>query len=205
MTVAAGDIVGASPLLSAAFHDEPTIEAMNKLGLDVTSVGNHEFDEGYKELQRLPHGGCIDDGAGQNNQNSCPDGVFGGANFDMPRGKRRREASSGKTILPAYTVKKFNGAKIGFIGMTLKGTPSIVTASGVAGLSFKDEVETANALVPCSRRRASTRSSCSMHQGGGPDAERHALRLRLPGAAATTLRARLVDIQRARASTRPST
>ena len=71
VTVAAGDIVGASPLLSAAFHDEPTIEAMNKLGLEVTAVGNHEFDEGYKELQRLQHGGCLDDGDGADNQNSC--------------------------------------------------------------------------------------------------------------------------------------
>ena len=62
LTVAAGDIIGASPLLSAAFHDEPTIESMNKLGLDVTSVGNHEFDEGYKELQRMAEGGCIADG-----------------------------------------------------------------------------------------------------------------------------------------------
>ena len=71
VTVAAGDIVGASPLLSAAFHDEPTIEAMNKLGLEATAVGNHEFDEGYKELQRLQHGGCLDDGDGKDNQNSC--------------------------------------------------------------------------------------------------------------------------------------
>src|SRR6478672_8568234 len=62
VTVAAGDIVGASPLISAAFHDEPTIDSMNDLGLDVTAVGNHEFDEGYKELQRLQYGGCIDDG-----------------------------------------------------------------------------------------------------------------------------------------------
>ncbi len=55
---------------------------MNKLGLDVTSVGNHEFDEGYKELQRMADGGCIADGDGANNQNSCPDGSFSGANFD---------------------------------------------------------------------------------------------------------------------------
>src|SRR4051794_12670672 len=83
LTVAAGDIIGASPLLSAAFHDEPTIEAMNTLGLDVTAVGNHEFDEGYRELQRMQYGGCIDDGNGANNQNSCPAGVFQGADFDM--------------------------------------------------------------------------------------------------------------------------
>jgi len=72
LTVAAGDLIGASPLLSAAFHDEPSIEALNSLGLDVSSVGNHEFDEGYKELQRMADGGCVDDGPdGANNQNSC--------------------------------------------------------------------------------------------------------------------------------------
>jgi 5'-nucleotidase len=62
VTVAAGDIIGASPLLSAAFHDEPTIEAMNALGLEASAVGNHEFDEGYKELLRMQNGGCLDDG-----------------------------------------------------------------------------------------------------------------------------------------------
>ena len=139
LTVAAGDIVGASPLLSAAFHDEPTIESMNALGLDVTAVGNHEFDEGYRELQRLADGGCIDDGDGANNQNSCPDGSFGGADFDV-LAANVIENATGNTILPAYTVKNLNGAKIGFIGMTLRDTPSIVTASGVAGLEFTDEV-----------------------------------------------------------------
>ena len=83
VTVAAGDIVGASPLLSAAFHDEPTIEAMNKLGLEATAVGNHEFDEGYKELQRLQRGGCLDDGDGKDNQNSCAAGTFEGADFQF--------------------------------------------------------------------------------------------------------------------------
>ncbi len=167
LTVAAGDIVGASPLLSAAFHDEPTVESMNKLGLDVTSVGNHEFDEGYKELQRLAHGGCIDDGDGQNNQNSCPDGEFGGADFDM-LAANVVETSTGKTILPAYTVKKFNGAKIGFIGMTLEGTPSIVTASGVAGLTFKDEAETANALVPELKAQGVNAIIVLLHEGAAP-------------------------------------
>ncbi len=72
LTVAAGDLIGASPLLSAAFHDEPSIEAMNEVGLDISSVGNHEFDEGYNELNRLQRGGCLDDGDGRDNQNSCP-------------------------------------------------------------------------------------------------------------------------------------
>src|SRR3954447_10349986 len=147
VTVAAGDIVGASPLLSAAFHDEPTIEAMNTLGLEATAVGNHEFDEGYKELQRLQSGGCLDDGAGKDNQNSCAAGTFEGAKFQY-LAANVIEKATGKTILPPYWVKNFNGGKIGFIGMTLKDTPSIVTASGVAGLEFTDEVQTANALVP---------------------------------------------------------
>ena len=96
LTVAAGDIIGASPLLSAAFHDEPTIESMNKLGLDVTAVGNHEFDEGYKELQRMACGGCIADGAAaQNNQNSCADHTFRGRGLRLPR--REREVRRHRT------------------------------------------------------------------------------------------------------------
>ncbi|MCU1535684.1 MAG: 5-nucleotidase [Humibacillus sp.] len=167
VTVAAGDMVGASPLLSAAFHDEPTIEALNTLGLDATAVGNHEFDEGYKELQRLQNGGCIDDGAGANNQNSCPSGTFAGADFQY-LAANVIEKSSGNTILPSYYVKNMGGAKIGFIGMTLKDTPSIVTASGVAGLEFKDEVATANALVPKLKAEGVNAVVVLIHQGGTP-------------------------------------
>ena len=168
LTVAAGDIVGASPLLSAAFHDEPTIESMNKLGLDVTAVGNHEFDEGYKELQRLAHGGCLDDGPdGMNNQNSCPAGTFAGADFDI-LAANVVENASGETILPAYTIKNVNGAKVAFIGMTLEGTPAIVTASGVAGLTFKDEVETANALVPELKAQDVNAIVVLVHEGATP-------------------------------------
>ena len=167
LTVAAGDIVGASPLLSAAFHDEPTIESMNKLGLDVTAVGNHEFDEGYKELQRLANGGCLDDGDGMNNQNSCPDGTFTGANFDILAANVVEE-STGKTILPPYSIKNVNGAKVGFIGMTLEGTPAIVTASGVAGLKFNDEVETANALVPELKAQGVNAIVVLVHEGATP-------------------------------------
>jgi 5'-nucleotidase len=167
LTVAAGDIVGASPLLSAAFHDEPTILAMNKLGLQVTAVGNHEFDEGYKELQRLQYGGCLDDGDGENNQNSCPTGSFPGASFDI-LAANVFETATGRTILPAYTVKNVNGAKIAFIGMTLKDTPNIVTAAGVAGLTFTDEVRTANALVPELKKQGVKAIITLIHQGGLP-------------------------------------
>ncbi|NUR16350.1 MAG: bifunctional metallophosphatase/5'-nucleotidase [Dermatophilaceae bacterium] len=165
VTVAAGDMVGASPLLSAAFHDEPTVESLNSLGLDITAVGNHEFDEGFKELQRLQNGGCIDDGDGANNQNSCPAGTFTGANFQY-LAANVLEKSSGRTILPPYAIKNFNGAKVGFIGMTLKETPNIVTASGVAGLEFTDEVATANKLVPVLKAQGVNAIVVLLHQGG---------------------------------------
>ncbi len=169
VTVAAGDIVGASPLISALFHDEPTIRSMNALGLDVSAVGNHEFDEGYVELQRLQHGGCLPDGDGLANQNSCPDNEpFEGATFSY-LAANVVETATGKTVLPAYTIKTFpNGAKVGFIGMTLKGTPSIVTASGIRGLEFRDEVQTANALVPELRKQGVKAIVVLVHEGGYP-------------------------------------
>ena len=144
---------------------------MNKLGLDVTAVGNHEFDEGYKELQRMAFGGCIADGAGQNNQNSCAAHEFRGADFDY-LAANVRYAGTNETILPSYSIKKVHGAKIGFIGMTLKDTPSIVTASGVAGLEFTDEVRTANALVPLLRRKGVNAIVVLIHQGGNPEPEK---------------------------------
>jgi 5'-nucleotidase len=168
ITVAAGDLIGASPLISAAFHDEPTIQAMNELGLEVTSVGNHEFDEGYQELLRMQNGGCIDDGPdGLNNQNSCPDGSFAGANFQYLSANVKYEGTD-QTILPPYWIKNFNGAKIGFIGMTLKETPSIVTAAGVAGLEFTDEVATANAVVPVLEAQGVKAIVVLIHQGAIP-------------------------------------
>ncbi|MEU0314041.1 bifunctional metallophosphatase/5'-nucleotidase [Nocardioides sp. NPDC006273] len=165
LTVAAGDLIGASPLLSAAFHDEPSIEALNQLGLDVTAVGNHEFDEGYQELQRIADGGCIDDGDGEDNQNSCAAHDYEGADFDILASNVIEDAS-GETILPSYAIKEVDGAKIGFIGMTLEATPDIVTAEGVKGLTFKDEVETANALVPVLKKKGVKAIVTLIHEGG---------------------------------------
>jgi len=170
VTVAAGDIIGASPLLSAAFHDEPTIEAMNALGLEASAVGNHEFDEGYRELQRMQNGGCLPDGDGENNQDSCAAGTFTGANFHILAANVKYTGTN-NTILPSYWVKNFNGAKVGFIGMTLKETPSIVTQAGIAGLEFTDEVATANALVPELVRQGVKAIVVLVHQGGTPAAQ----------------------------------
>jgi 5'-nucleotidase len=169
VTVASGDLIGASPLLSAAFHDEPTIETMNLLGLDVASVGNHEFDEGWRELLRMQDGGCLPDGDGQNNQNSCPDPrqEFEGADFDYLAANVFFE-NTDRTLLPAYSIQKLGGRKVGFIGMTLEATPNIVTASGVQGLTFTDEVETANALVPRLKAEGVEAIVVLIHEGGAP-------------------------------------
>ncbi len=167
LTVAAGDLIGATPLLSAAFHDEPTIETMNLLGLDISSVGNHEFDEGYRELLRMQEGGCLDDGDGADNQNSCPDGPFAGADFTYLAANVTYEGTK-ETILPAVSVRKVDGIKVGFIGMTLKDTPNIVTRAGVEGLAFSDEVETANRYAAKLQKRGAEAIVVLLHEGGAP-------------------------------------
>lgn len=168
LTVAAGDLVGASPLLSGAFHDEPTVQAMNLLGLDVTSVGNHEFDEGSAELLRLANGGCRTNPDGSTASDSCPDGSFEGADYPM-LAANVVSTKTGKPILPPYVVKTTkSGARIGFIGMTLKGTPDIVTAAGVAGLTFLDEVQTADKYADELTRQGVNAIVVLLHQGGIP-------------------------------------
>jgi 5'-nucleotidase len=117
ITVGAGDLIGASPLTSALFHDEPTIEAMNALQVDVSGVGNHEFDEGVAELLRMQNGGChpID---------GCQDGdPFAGAFFQY-LAANVFHAGTDDTILPAFEIEKVRGVQIAFIGLTLEGTPT---------------------------------------------------------------------------------
>ncbi|MFC8451864.1 bifunctional metallophosphatase/5'-nucleotidase [Kitasatospora sp. NPDC057223] len=160
ITVAAGDIVGASPLTSALFHDEPTIEAMDKLGLDVTAVGNHEFDEGAKELLRLQNGGCHPvDGCYEDGRK------FKGANFNYLAANVTDE-KSGKPVLAPYWVTKSQGVKVGFIGATLEGTPNIVTAEGVKGLKFGDEVETINKYAAELKKQGVNSIVALIHEGG---------------------------------------
>jgi 5'-nucleotidase len=170
LTVAAGDLIGASPLLSGAFHDEPTIEAMNALGLDITSVGNHEFDEGSTELLRMQNGGCRTNPNGSLAADSCPGGPgsFAGADFGFLSANVVRE-DTGQTLFPPYVVKEMkSGVKIGFIGMTLEGTPEIVTAAGVQGLKFLDEVETANKYAAELQQQGVQAIVVLLHQGGSP-------------------------------------
>ncbi|MEV0152545.1 bifunctional metallophosphatase/5'-nucleotidase [Micromonospora sp. NPDC050686] len=159
ITVAAGDLIGASPLLSAAFHDEPTIEALNLAGLDFASVGNHEFDEGASELLRIQNGGC-------HPVDGCADGTpYKGAEFQYLSANAFKTAT-GKPLLPPYAVKKVDGVKVGFIGMTLEGTPEIVSQQGVAGLTFADEADTANRYARILQAQGVQSIVVLLHEGG---------------------------------------
>ncbi|WP_405429116.1 bifunctional metallophosphatase/5'-nucleotidase [Micromonospora sp. NBC_00617] len=159
ITVAAGDLIGASPLLSAAFHDEPTIEALSMAGLDYASVGNHEFDEGAAELLRIQNGGC-------HPVDGCADGTpYRGAGFKYLSANAFKTAT-GKPLMAPYAIHKVQGVKVGFIGMTLEGTPQIVSQQGVAGLTFADEAETANRYARELRRKGVETIVVLLHEGG---------------------------------------
>ncbi|MCZ0980549.1 bifunctional metallophosphatase/5'-nucleotidase [Streptomyces diastatochromogenes] len=162
ITAAAGDMIGASPLLSGLFHDEPTIEALNDLDLDVTSVGNHEFDEGARELARMQNGGC------HPTAGCFVEGkTFGGADFPYLAANVTDE-KTGKPILDPYYIWEKDGVRIGFIGVTLEGTPNVVTAEGVKGLKFGDEVETINKYTKVLERKGVKSIVALVHEGGMP-------------------------------------
>lgn len=179
LIVASGDLIGASPLLSGLFHDEPTIEALTAAGLDVAAVGNHEFDDGAAELLRMQYGGCHPtDGC----HSSTP---FPGAGFQylaanvivdagkVDRALRDRVAVNTRdgqptTLLPAFAVKEIGGVTIGFVGLTLKGTADLVGANGIQGLTFEDEADSINRFVPALTRRGVRAIVVLVHQGGSP-------------------------------------
>ncbi len=159
--VAAGDLIGASPFLSAMFHDEPTIESLSMMGLAISSVGNHEFDEGKEELLRMQNGGChpVDTCLGPH--------PFTGAKFRYLAASTF-EKSNGKTVFPPYEIREFDGIPIAFIGLTLKGTPNIISPASAAGLEFRDEAETVNALIPELKARGVEAIVVLIHEGGEP-------------------------------------
>ena len=177
--VSAGDLTGASPLISGAFHDEGSVEVLNRLGLEFNAVGNHEFDYGKTEILRKQNGGCYLGGVV--GQDTCMGAASVGTPVPVPypfEGAKYKYLSanvvdslSGKTLFPAYAIKSFKtstggSVRVGFIGMTLKDTPTIVTPSGVAGLNFKGEIQTVNALIPALRARGVESIVVLVHQGG---------------------------------------
>ena len=170
VVVGAGDMIGATPLISSLFHDEPSVETLNRIGLEFNAVGNHEFDNGSATLLRLQRGGCklVD---GKVDTSSCQGAKVGtpvpfeGAKFQWLSANVVVSAT-GQTLLPAYGVKRFNGVPVAFIGMTLKDTPGIVVPTGVAGLEFRDEAATVNALVPKLRAEGIEAIVVLVHEGG---------------------------------------
>ncbi|GAA4688769.1 bifunctional metallophosphatase/5'-nucleotidase [Phytohabitans rumicis] len=159
ITVGAGDLVGATPLVSAAFHDEPSIELLNNAGLQVSSVGNHEFDEGTTELARLQRGGC-------HPVDGCQDGDgFKGAKFKYLAANVVKK-STGLPILLPVDIKQVGGVPVGFVGMTLKGTPSIVNPAGISTVEFRDEIETANKWAALLRLAGVKSMVLLIHEGG---------------------------------------
>lgn len=152
-----GDLIGASPLVSAVFHDEPTVEAMNSLNMNFAVVGNHEFDEGVPELLRIQNGGC-------NPIDGCQSGhTYGGANFEYLAANVI--GPDGRTILPPYAVVNVGGTKIGLIGVVTTETPTIVMPSAVAGLTFLDETSTVNKYAAELRQRQVNTIIVLLHAG----------------------------------------
>jgi 5'-nucleotidase len=160
LTVAAGDLIGGSPAFSGLFHDEPSVESLNAMHLDISSVGNHEFDEGVTELLRMQNGGC-------HPVDGCyfPDEPYPGADFQWLAANVVNE-TTGETPLPPYWIERFNNVEVGFIGMTLEATDTLVAAAGIQGWEFLDEAETANALVPILKAQGVEAIVVLLHEGG---------------------------------------
>ena len=164
VTVSAGDTIGATPLTSALFLDEPTITAMNLVGLEFNAVGNHEFDKGLPELKRMQSGGCVQ----HTKAMPCAVEPFAGGTFRYLAANVLQP--DGTSVLPATGIKTFDTPagplRLGFIGMTLKETGNLVTPSAVAGLRFADEAASANALVPQLKAQGADAIVLLIHQGG---------------------------------------
>lgn len=158
--VAAGDLVSASPLVSSLFHDEPTITALGDAGLEFSAPGNHEFDRGRDELQRLIAGGC-------HPREGCVAGPYAGARFRY-LAANVFDTTTGRTLFPPYAIRHYDGVPVAFVGAVLRSTPAIVDRRGIRGLEFRDEADSVNALVPDLRRQGVEAIVLLLHEGGLP-------------------------------------
>lgn len=170
VVVAAGDLIGATPFVSAQFSDEPTIELLGRIGLEVSSVGNHEFDKGRTELLRIVGGGCrprsADGRVGRPGVDTCAqDGRYDGAGFRY-LAANVVDAVSGTPLLPAVWTKRFGTVSLGFVGVALRDTPTVVAPAGVRGLRFEDEAQAINAQVPALLEQGVAAVVALVHQGG---------------------------------------
>jgi len=162
LLVGAGDLIGASPALSSIWADEPTISALGQLGLRVSSVGNHEFDQGSAELLRYQNGGC---------KSTRPDKAcqfeahYPGARFSYLAANVIDNAS-GRPMLPPYRIEQVRGVKIAFIGSVVRETEKMVSADGIANVHFIDEAEAINRWVPEIKAQGVSAIVVLIHQGG---------------------------------------
>ena len=164
LTVSAGDLISASQLASSIYLDEPSIGVANMFGLDFNAVGNHEFDRGRNELLRMQRGGC----AQLTPRKPCQVEQFGGARFQFLAASTITE--NGTPLFPAYAIRTFgkgrSKVRVGIIGLTLRGTPDLVSPAGIKGLTFTDEADTINALVPVLKAQGADAIVVLIHQGG---------------------------------------
>jgi 5'-nucleotidase len=163
VVVGAGDMIGASPAMSAMFADEPTIQALNLLGMRATSVGNHEFDNGRVELLRQAKGGCANSPRPEKACQFSPS--WDGAKFSY-LAANVIDTRTNQPLLPAYRIEEIKGVKVAFIGTVLKDTPELVAAGGIGGLQFVDEAQAVNRLLPELRAQGATVFVVLIHQGG---------------------------------------
>lgn len=167
LLVGAGDLIGASPAISAMWADEPTIGAMNLIGLRATSVGNHEFDQGRIELLRQQKGGCVSPRADK----ACKfEGTYQGAQFQY-LAANVIDMVTRKPVLPAYKIETTHGVKVAFIGTVLRETSESALASGIAGLQFVDEADAINRQLPELRQQGVGVFVVLIHQGGRSQAK----------------------------------
>lgn len=162
LLVGGGDLIGASPGISSIFADEPSIQALNLLGMNVSALGNHEFDQGVQELKRQQNGGCHSPRADK----ACKfNREFTGAKFSYIAANVI-EAASGKTLFPAYSIQQAHGVKIGFIGAVLRDTPMMAATEHVKGLNFIDEAEAINRTIPALKALGVKVFVVLIHEGG---------------------------------------
>jgi 5'-nucleotidase len=160
LLVGAGDMIGNSPLNARLLREESTIAILNEMGMAISSVGNNEFGGGWKEIQRLQRGSCEDGG--------CTIDEFAGARFQY-LAANVIENASGKSILPAYAVKSFGGIPLAFIGLTRRNSLDQTKPYNFDGISFRDEVQTINALVPEIRAQGIEAIVVLLHEGAKND------------------------------------
>lgn len=166
--VSSGDLIGASPLVSALFRDEPTVEVMNALGLDLNAVGNHEFDHGVTELRRQIAGGCATEPRGVASTCAGASSAFEGTRFPLVAANVE-DAATGAPLLPPFVVKDLGGVRVGFIGAVTRTTPGIVMPGGIRGWRFTAEAPAINRYARQLRAEGVNVIVAVVHEGGDAD------------------------------------